>query len=92
MNRSDLIRRISEQHPNLPSAGIEAAIKIMLNYLRDTVVDGERIEVRGFGSFSNRTHDSKQDRNPKTGKPIFVPPRRSVHFKPGKELHDRVNH
>jgi integration host factor subunit beta len=92
MNRSDFIQRIAEQHPDLPAASVEAAVKVLLEHLRESLVDGERIEVRGFGSFSIRTHDSKQGRNPKTGEPVFVPLRRSVHFKPGKELRDRVNH
>ena len=91
MIRSDLIQRLVEKHPNLPPTGVESAVKIMLDHLRETLVDGDRIEVRGFGSFSIRTHDSKQGRNPKTGESVFVPARRSVHFKPGKELRDRVN-
>ena len=91
MNRSDLIQRLVEKHPNLQPTGVESAVKIMLDHLRETLVDGDRIEVRGFGSFSIRTHDSKQGRNPKTGESVFVPARRSVHFKPGKELRDRVN-
>ena len=90
MIRSDLIQRLAEQHPDLPIAKVEAAVKVLLEHLRDTLVDGERIEIRGFGSFSIRTHDSKQGRNPKTGESVFVPARRSVHFKPGKELRDRV--
>ena len=91
MIRSDLIYRLVEQHPDLPADRVEAAVKVLLDHLRETLVDGERIEVRGFGSFSIRTHDSKQGRNPKTGESVFVPSRRSVHFKPGKELRDRVN-
>ena len=91
MTRSDLIQRLAEQHPDLATARVEAAVKVLLEHLRETLVDGERIEVRGFGSFSIRTHESKQGRNPKTGESVFVPPRRSVHFKPGKELRDRVN-
>ena len=91
MNRSDLILRLVEKHPNFLPTGVESAVKIMLDHLRETLVGGERIEFRGFGSFSIRTHDSKQGRNPKTGESVFVPARRSVHFKPGKELRDRVN-
>jgi integration host factor subunit beta len=91
MTRSELIQRLAEKHPDLPVAKLEAAVKFLLEHLRETLVEGDRIEVRGFGSFSIRTHDSKQGRNPKTGEPVFVPLRRSVHFKPGKELRDRVN-
>jgi integration host factor subunit beta len=91
MNRSDFIQRLAQKHRDLPMAKVDVAVKVLLDHLLETLVDGERIEVRGFGSFSIRTHDSKQGRNPKTGEPVFVPPRRSVHFKPGKELRDRVN-
>lgn len=87
MTRSDLIQRLAEQHPDK----VEAAVKVLLEHLRETLVDGDRIKVRRFGSFGIRTHDSKQGRNPKTGESVLVPPRRSVHFKPGKELRDRVN-
>ena len=91
MNRSDFIQRLAQKHRDLPMAKVDVAVKVLLDHLLETLVDGERIEVRGFGSFSIKTHDSKQGRNPKTGEPVFVPPRRSVHFKPGKELRDRVN-
>jgi integration host factor subunit beta len=55
MTRSELIQRLAEKHPDLPVAKLEAAVKFLLEHLRETLVEGERIEVRGFGSFSIRT-------------------------------------
>jgi integration host factor subunit beta len=59
--------------------------------MSDTLAHGERIEIRGFGAFSLRRHRSRVGRNPKTGAPVSLPDRHVPHFKPGKELRERVD-
>ena len=84
MTKSELIERITERQPHLSAKDVELAIKTILEHMSEALSDGERIEVRGFGSFSLHYRSARQGRNPKTGK--YVP-----HFKPGKELRESVN-
>ena len=70
---------------------MEAAVKTMIEQMSQALADGERIEIRGFGSFSLHYRPSRVGRNPKTGEPVELPPKCVPHFKPGKELRERVN-
>ena len=70
---------------------VEASIKVILELMTDTLANKERIEIRGFGSFSIHTRKAGTSRNPKSGETIQVPERKIPHFKPGKELKERVN-
>ena len=70
---------------------VELAVNCLLEYIAEALESGERIEVRGFGSFSLHHRLARKARNPKTGESIELPAKTVVHFKPGKELRDRVN-
>ena len=90
MNRSELIERLA-RHSTLSHSTIEQSVKTMLNQMSETLANGERIEVRGFGSFSIHVRPLRRGRNPKTGESVTVPEKRRPHFKPGLELRQRVD-
>lgn len=90
INKSDIISIISKKNNlNLPDA--EYSIKKLIEYLSKNLYEGERIEIRGFGTFSLHSHNSRIARNPKTGEKVALERRNTVHFKPSKELKSRVN-
>lgn len=91
MTKSELIERIAEQQEQLPVKDIELAVKMMLEYMSQVLSTGERIEIRGFGSFSLHYREPRTGRNPKTGESVKLEGKYVPHFKPGKELRDRVN-
>ena len=91
MNRSDLIKRIAQKHEQLPPKDVEWAVKMMIGHLSQALADGTRIEIRGFGSFSLRYRAPRTGRNPKTGEAVGLSSRYIPHFKPGKDLRERVN-
>ncbi|MCX8048659.1 MAG: integration host factor subunit beta [Methylohalobius sp.] len=87
-----LVERLAkEHHIELNIKDVELAVKNILEYLSAALADGQRIEIRGFGSFSLRHRPARMGRNPRTGDPVPVPARRVLHFKPGKDLRQRVN-
>lgn len=91
MNKSELIDKIAAKHYHLPLKTVESAVKLLLDQLTNSLEDGQRIEVRGFGSFSLHYRKPRQGRNPKTGESVALTGKFVPHFKPGKELRDRVN-
>lgn len=91
MTRSELMTRIATKHPAFTLAEVESVVKCILEGMEEALVVGRRVEVRGFGSFSVKRQRQRQARNPKTGDSVFVEEKCKVHFKPGKELRDRVN-
>ena len=91
MTKSELIERIAEQQEQLSIKDIELAVKMMLEYMSQVLATGDRIEIRGFGSFSLHFREPRTGRNPKTGDSVRLPGKYVPHFKPGKELRDRVN-
>ena len=91
MKRSDLISRIASQQEHLPEADVEIAVKAMLEQLSAALANGERIEIRGFGSFSLHYRPLRIGRNPKTGESVALAAKYVPYFKPGKELRERVN-
>lgn len=91
MTKSELIERIAEQQDLLSAKDVELAIKTMLEHMSGTLAAGERIEIRGFGSFSLHYRAPRIGRNPKTGDSVALEGKYVPHFKPGKELRDRVN-
>ena len=91
MTKSELIERLASQQSHIPAKVVEDAVKEMLEHMASTLAQGERIEIRGFGSFSLHYRAPRTGRNPKTGEEIPITARRVVHFKPGKELRDRAN-
>ena len=90
MNKSDIINLVSEEN-NLGLSDVEYSIRKIIDYMSENLYQGERIEIRGFGTFSLHTHQSRVARNPKTGDKIALERRNTVHFKPSKELKSRVN-
>jgi len=91
MTRADLIAALTGRQTGLNERDVDLAVKVMLGQMADALASGERIEIRGFGSFTLHERPARMGRNPKTGAPVAVPARYSPHFKPGKELRDRVN-
>ena len=90
MNKSDIINLVSDKN-NLSLADTEYSIKKIIDYMGLNLYQGDRIEIRGFGSFCLHTHKSRIARNQKTGDKIALERRNTVHFKPSKELKTRVN-
>ena len=90
MNKSDIINLVCDKN-NLSLADTEYSIKKIIDYMGVNLYQGDRIEIRGFGSFCLHTHKSRIARNPKTGDKIALERRNTVHFKPSKELKFRVN-
>ncbi|AWM81349.1 integration host factor subunit beta [Gammaproteobacteria bacterium ESL0073] len=91
MNKSELIDKIASKHSLLPLKTVESAVKLLLDQLSNSLEKGQRVEVRGFGSFSLHYRKPRQGRNPKTGESVSLTGKFVPHFKPGKELRDRVN-
>lgn len=91
MTKSELIEQLIDKHPELSVKDVELAVKIMLEHMTETLSDGERIEIRGFGSFSLHYRAPRVGRNPKTGESVSLPAKFVPHFKPGKELREQVN-
>lgn len=91
MTKSELIDRLAEQQKHLSQADVEMAVRTMLDQMSHALSEGERIEIRGFGSFSLHFRPPRMGRNPKTGEPVALPGKHVPHFKPGKELRERVN-
>lgn len=91
MTKSELIERIVEKQGQLSAKDVELAIKTMLEHMSHALSTGERIEIRGFGSFSLHYRAPRVGRNPKTGDAVELDGKFVPHFKPGKELRDRVN-
>ncbi len=91
MKKSELIEVIAREQSQLPYQDVELAINCMLEQMSQALSSGERIEIRGFGSFSLHYRPQRVGRNPKTGGAVEVAGRYAPHFKPGKELRDRVD-
>ena len=91
MTKSELIERIAAVENQLSSKDVELAIKLMLDHMAEALAIGERIEIRGFGSFSLHYRAPRLGRNPKTGEKVELEGKYVPHFKPGKELRERVN-
>ena len=91
MTKSELIERLASQQPHLPAKAVEDAVKEMLEHMATTLADGERIEIRGFGSFSLHYRAPRVGRNPKTGETVPVPATTAVTIKAGSKLKDALN-
>ncbi|MCJ8298249.1 MAG: integration host factor subunit beta [Pseudomonadales bacterium] len=91
MTKSELIELLIDKHPELSVKDVESAVKTMLYHMTESLSDGGRIEVRGFGSFSLHYRAPRIGRNPKTGESVALSEKYVPHFKPGKELREQVN-
>jgi integration host factor subunit beta len=91
MTKSELIELIAAKQNHLPAKDVELAVKQVLEIMSDALAQGQRIEIRGFGSFSLHFRPPRQGRNPKTGETVALAGKYVPHFKPGKGLRERVN-
>jgi integration host factor subunit beta len=91
MTKSELIDILAREQGHLAYRDVELAVKYMLEHMSQSLASGERIEIRGFGSFSLHYRPPRLGRNPKTGDSVALSGKYVPHFKPGKELRDRVN-
>ncbi len=92
MTKSELIDRLAEMQNHLHHLDVELGVKTILEQMSASLASGERIEVRGFGSFSLHYRAPRMGRNPKTGEPVALPGKHVPHFKPGKSLRERVDY
>ena len=91
MTKSELIEILSRRQPHLKADDVDLAVKSLLEMMGGALATGERIEVRGFGSFSLHFRPPRTGRNPKTGDAVALAGKHVPHFKPGKELRERVS-
>ncbi|MGD8484980.1 MAG: integration host factor subunit beta [Thioalkalispiraceae bacterium] len=91
MTKSELIEILAQKQTQLAYKDVELAVKTMLEHMGTTLSSGERIEIRGFGSFSLHYRPPRTGRNPKTGESVELAAKYVPHFKPGKEMRERVN-
>lgn len=90
MTKSEFIEIVAERM-NIPKSQAYDVVNVVFDTMKDALIEEDRIELRGFGSFSIREYESRQGRNPKTGEKVKVDSKKSVHFKVGKELRERVD-
>ena len=91
MVKSELVDALNEKLPDFQKKDVELALNCILRQMANALVQGERIEIRGFGSFDCRLRPSRIARNPKTGEVVNLPAKVAIHFKPGKEMRERLN-
>lgn len=91
MTKSELIELLTQRQPHLKADDVDLAVKSLLDMMASSLAGGERIEIRGFGSFSLHYRPPRNGRNPKTGDTVALPGKHVPHFKPGKELRERVS-
>ena len=91
MTKSELIARLAERFPQLVAKDADLSVKMILDAMTEALASGDRIEIRGFGSFSLNYRPPRTGRNPKTGSKVQVPAKYVPHFKAGKELRERVD-
>lgn len=91
MNRADLIQHLADKFHPLTARDIELSVRTILDGIAHTMAKGERIEIRGFGSFHLNYRPPRKGRNPKSGATVMIPAKYAPHFRAGKELRERVN-
>lgn len=91
MTKAQLIERVSERVTSLTKRQTEVIVNTIFNSIKQSLADGDKIEIRGFGSFKLRGRRMREGRNPKTGSNVHVPAKRVPFFKAGKELKEIVN-
>ena len=91
MTKSELIELLARRQPHLKADDVDLSVKSLLQMMGTALAEGDRIEVRGFGSFSLHYRPPRLGRNPKTGDSVALPGKHVPHFKPGKELREKVS-
>ena len=89
--KSRLLKKIFEKYPNFYKKDLEKFFNIILEEIKYSLKKGERVELRGFGTWSTHTQKARISRNPKTGEKVNTPEKKTIHFKMGKELFDKIN-
>ncbi|MBK7704993.1 MAG: integration host factor subunit alpha [Acidobacteria bacterium] len=90
MTKADLVERVAKE-AELTKKDAEQLVEIVFDSIVDSLNEGEKIELRGFGSFRVRQRNERNGRNPKTGEAVSIPAKRVAYFKPGKELKELIN-
>ena len=91
MTKSELLLRLAKKHPHMYQRDIETLVDTILDNMSQMLIDGGRIEIRGFGAFSIRKRNARKARNPKSGQEVQVADRYAIYFRMGKELKERIN-
>lgn len=91
MVRSELIARIQEEFPELSKTDAELAVGTVFDTITDAMANDDRVEIRGFGSFTPKDRPGHKGRNPRNGEPVQVPPKRWPTFRPSSKMHARLN-
>ncbi len=91
MTKSELIEMITEQQEGISRREAEIVMNTILSVIGDALASGDHVELRGFGSFTTKERNARVGRNPKTGDAVMVPAKIVPHFKPGKDLRERVD-
>jgi len=91
MIKSELVLRLAQRYPHLFHRDVERIVSTVLEEVAEALVDGKRVELRGFGVFSVKVRSSRTGRNPRTGQPVRVGEKRAPFFRTGKELRERLN-
>jgi integration host factor subunit beta len=91
MIKSELVRKLASDHPHLFQRDIETIVSTILSIIADALAQGERVELRGFGTFAVKTRHARQGRNPRSGETVAVPGKIVPAFRPSKEMHQRLN-
>lgn len=91
MIKSELIEKLSAQNPHLYQLDLERVVNLILDQITDAMKNGDRVELRGFGSFAVKARDARTGRNPRTGTAVEVVAKRAPAFRTGKELRARLN-
>ena len=92
MTKSELIDKLADYQKHLAHLDVELGVKSIIEQMSAALADGDRIEIRGFGSFSLHHRAPRMGRNPKTGEAVALPGKHVPHFKPGKALRERVDY
>lgn len=91
MTKSELIEELTTQNEILSKREAELIVNTIFDGIGQALMDGDRVEIRGFGSFTVRQRDAREARNPKSGEVVQIPAKKTPFFKTGKELRERVN-
>ena len=89
--KSSLLKKISKKYPNFYKKDLDKFFNIILEEIKYSLNKGERVELRGFGTWSTHTQKARISRNPKTGEKVNTPKKKTIHFKMGKDLFERIN-
>lgn len=91
MIKSELVQRLADRHPNLFHRDVEKIVSVVFDGISDALIEGQRVELRGFGAFSVKHRPARTGRNPRSGEPVDIEEKFAPFFKAGKELRDRLN-